>query len=106
MVENALTHGLKDREQEMIQVQIYADSRFLYYEIRNNGVPISIPYLDELLASSDNESRGFAIRNIDKRLKLQYGADFGLKYGLDGEFSYFKIHQPLIAAAQESRDNL
>ncbi len=106
LVENALTHGLKDREQEMIQVQIYADSRFLYYEIRNNGVPISIPYLDELLASSDNESRGFAIRNIDKRLKLQYGADFGLKYGLDGEFSYFKIHQPLIAAAQESRDNL
>ena len=104
LVENALTHGLKDREQEKIHVRIFADDQFLYYEIRNNGAPICVPYLDQLLNSQSSESHGFAIRNIDKRLKLQYGEEFGLKYGIDGTFSYFKIHQPLITAIQESGD--
>lgn len=102
LVENALTHGLKDREQEEILVRIYVENNFLFYEIRNNGTPVSIPHLDKLLNSSDEEMQGFAIRNINKRLILQYGENFGLKYGLDGEFSYFKICQPLLTFPQEN----
>lgn len=102
LVENALTHGLKGREQEDILVKIYSEDNYLFYEIRNNGTPVSVPFLDELLCSDDTKTQGFAIRNINQRLKLQYGDSFGLKYGLDGEFSYFKICQPLLTCTQEN----
>ncbi len=96
LVENALIHGLKDREQEEILIRIYSQNNLLFYEVKNNGTPVNISYLNDLLSSPDEKTHGFAIRNIDKRLKLQYGNNFGLRYGLDGEYSYFKICQPLL----------
>lgn len=106
LVENALTHGLKGQEKEDIFIRIYSEDKYLFYEIRNNGTPVSVPLLDKLLNSDDGETQGFAIRNINKRLKLQYGDSFGLKYGLDGEFSYFKICQPLLTGIQENGSGL
>lgn len=96
LVENALIHGLKNIDREKILVRIYKKDRFLFYEVLNNGTPISTAHLDEILRSPDDQTQGFAIRNIDKRLKLQYGEDFGLNYGIDKDFSYFKIRQPLL----------
>ncbi len=95
LVENALIHGLKQQEQEEIHVRIFTKDNCLFYEIRNNGTPISIPYINRLLSCTDDTSHGFAIRNIDKRLKLQYGDNFGLKYGIDNGFSYFIVCQPI-----------
>lgn len=95
LVENALVHGLKEKAFEHIIVRIYEDESYLIYQIENDGSLIDISLIEEILNSETSEIKGFAIRNIDKRLKLKYGNDHGLMYEIRGEFSFFTVKQPL-----------
>ena len=95
LVENALIHGLKEKAFEHIIVQIYEEGTNLVYQIKNDGSLIDTSQIDEILASESTEIKGFALRNIDKRLKLKYGNDNGLLYRTEQEFSIFTVKQPL-----------
>lgn len=95
LVENALVHGLKEHPREKITVRIYRQETFLIYRIMNNGTPLDLPLIQGLLTAKTTERKGFAIRNIDKRLKLKYGDDYGLEYGIEDDFNFFQIKQPV-----------
>lgn len=95
LVENALVHGLKEKAFEHIIVRIYEDGPYLIYQIKNDGSLIDVSLIEDILNSETSEIKGFAIRNIDKRLKLKYGNDNGLLYETWEEFSIFTVKQPL-----------
>lgn len=95
LVENALIHGLKDRPYELIIVKIYRKNQDLIYRVMNNGTPLDLDMISELLDSSATDKKGFAIRNIDRRLKLKYGEEYGLSYTIENDFNIFEIRQPI-----------
>lgn len=95
LVENALIHGLKDRPYELIVVKIYRKNQDLFYRVMNNGTPLDLDIISELLNSSASDKKGFAIRNIDRRLKLKYGEEYGLFYKIENDFNIFEIRQPI-----------
>lgn len=96
LVENALTHGLKDQPHEKIIVQIYREDTFCIYKVMNNGTLINLNQIRSILESDTTKTKGFAIRNIDKRLKLKYGDAYGLKYNIENGFTIFEIRQPIL----------
>lgn len=96
LVENALVHGLKEQAFEHIIIQIYPQDNFIVYKVMNSGSPIDLHLIENILKSENTVTKGFAIRNIDKRLRLKYGDTSGLEYGIEGEFNIFKIKQPIL----------
>lgn len=97
LVENALTHGLKDRPNERIIVKIYRQERHLFYRIMNTGTPLDLEMISHLLDSPNAEKKGFAIKNINRRLKLKYGEEYGLLYWIEDDFNIFEIRQPIFS---------
>ena len=95
LVENALTHGLKNCPNEVIIVKIYRQDTCLIYRVMNTGTPLDLELIPKLLSSTKTEQKGFALKNIDRRLKLKYGDEYGLKYMIEGAYNIFEIQQPI-----------
>lgn len=95
LVENALHHGLSSYSNGIIHVHIYRSGNDLIYEVANNGTPINPDEITTLLNSGKPALKGFALKNIIERLQLRYGEPYSLTYFLDGDFSVFRINQPI-----------
>lgn len=95
LVENALHHGLSNYSNGIIHIHIYRSGSDLIYEVSNNGAPINPEEISSLLNSKKPGLKGFALKNIMERLELKYGAPYKLTYYLDGDFSVFRINQPI-----------
>lgn len=96
LVENALIHGLKDQSSEHIRIQIYSQEMFLIYRVMNSGTPLDLSLIQDILNATDTITKGFAIRNIDKRLRLKYGDSFRLEYWIEESYNVFQVKQPLL----------
>ncbi len=105
LVENALIHGLKDCAEEMIIVKIYRQEHCLVYRVMNTGTPIDLELIPTLLDSPKTEQKGFALKNIDRRLKLKYGDEYGLKYMIEGAYNIFEIQQPIFGDPHDKTIN-
>lgn len=85
LVENALYHGIKNkRGGGMITVRGRRHSADqMIFEVADNGIGIPADKLAHLRGSIDNEpfmggENGFGLCNVNQRLKLYYGKQFGL----------------------------
>ncbi|NLJ31557.1 MAG: sensor histidine kinase [Clostridiales bacterium] len=105
LVENALVHGLDTVEHIRIVVRIYRSGNFLIYEVMNNGTPIDTEEISAILNSKESKIKGLAIRNIDKRVKLKYGDDYGLEFYLKDGVSVFKIRQLIDPSGEPRRSS-
>lgn len=100
LVENALVHGLSKFTNGIIKINIFEQNSCLIYEIANNGEPINVTEINQLLNADSQEIRGLAIRNINERIQLKFGNPYGLTCYLNGDFSVFRITHPLIDTIQ------
>ncbi|MFZ5988743.1 MAG: sensor histidine kinase [Bacillota bacterium] len=83
LLENAICHGIEPKaEESLIQVKgVKIDDR-VFFTVEDNGVGISSDALQKIigfLESEQGESDNyFALANINKRIKLYYGEEYGL----------------------------
>lgn len=101
IVENALKHGLLDiHKQLVISIRPYIANGDLFVEIRDNGVGIHKEKVDKLndeLQKEDYTVGSIGLRNVNERIKLSFGREFGLKmYSKEGEYTTIIIHIPNI----------
>jgi len=90
LVENAILHGIRERESGRGKITIRArrepagegdDADVLAIEIADDGVGMEPPRLAELRRGvKPAEGHGYGVRNIDRRLKIRYGLPYGLEY--------------------------
>lgn len=85
IVENAVEHGMYPSKQGMIHLDIWREEDVLYIQVKNNS-PLSEEdkekikeYLYEDDEISVHWSGSVGIRNVNRRLKIIYGQDYGLK---------------------------
>jgi two-component system, sensor histidine kinase YesM len=97
LVENALYHGIKNKRfGGYINIVGYRkDNKTICFEIIDNGIGISEEKLNELKSEIENtnlceydkhEKKGFGLLNVQKRIQLYYGKEYGISI-----FSDFKI---------------
>jgi two-component system sensor histidine kinase YesM len=93
LVENALYHGIKNkRGGGTITVRASRkNEREVLLEVEDNGIGLTPERLERLLAELDDDAgdmkleSGFAIGNVNKRIRLYYGRQYGLS--LQSEFN-------------------
>lgn len=83
IVENAFIHGLENSiEQGKIEVSIYDEVGYLIVEISDNGVGITKEKLDyingKLEKYNDVNKKSIGISNVNERIKMYYGEEYGL----------------------------
>lgn len=89
IVENSIIHGFENSE-KIGTILIYCSERnsVLTIRIEDNGCGIISEKLillqNSLIHSSFDESEHFALKNINKQIKLKYGEEYGIK--IESEF--------------------
>ena len=84
LVENALYHGLKkQREKGMIKISRVDDENNIFLIVEDNGVgmqPEQVVQINKEMYEDIwvNRTTGFGIANVNRRIKLYYGEEYGL----------------------------
>ncbi|MBD3917245.1 sensor histidine kinase [Paenibacillus sp. PR3] len=99
LVENAILHGImeKDSEEGEVRVSAWTDKGDLLIEIADDGVGMDEERLAAILHLPEGEGTrgGYGVRNIEERLQLSYGLQYGLKYySTEGEGTRVVLRLP------------
>jgi two-component system sensor histidine kinase YesM len=86
IVENAIIHGIeKQAGPGEIGVIIEEKEGRLLIRVTDNGRGIEPEELRRILQAGDDSRGGLALKNIDRRIKLCYGEEYGLEFLRDPE---------------------
>lgn len=78
IVENAIFYGLRQNQICHIQIRSWLQDKDLYVSVSDDGVGMEAEKISEILGK-DLSVNKVGIRNVDERLKLNFGAGYGLK---------------------------
>ncbi|MBP5198239.1 MAG: histidine kinase, partial [Lachnospiraceae bacterium] len=101
LVENAIFHGIEPSGRHgKIRIDVYTENKDLFMKVTDNGVGIDPQRLEKInshtLSPSDPD-KDIGISNINSRIVLEYGKEYGLKVeSVVNEFTTVTIHTPLV----------
>ena len=105
LVENAIIHGMEGKKENgRILVKARRDGEFLTVEVTDNGMGMEDEKLNLIRASisfigMESES---GLRNVQKRIKLYYGNQFGIKINsVKGAGTTVRITIPAISTSND-----
>ncbi|MBQ6786635.1 MAG: histidine kinase [Lachnospiraceae bacterium] len=112
IVENAILHGLEEKETDgKIVIAIYhseetEQGEFLMIDISDNGFGMDAETLAKLRESielhDESRSRSIGLYNINQRIKLSYGAEYGVEITSEPERgTMVRVKFPLERAVEE-----
>lgn len=88
IAENAIVHGVETSKSGSIRLKIYHDEDTVYFKVYNSGKPLTdeeeeriqaiLRGEDDKLPKYKGRHTSIGIRNVNKRIQLVYGMDYGL----------------------------
>ncbi len=81
LIENAIYHGLKEKEEKgNLIIKGYYEQDCIKIEVFDDGVGMTENQIRSVLnpPSKDKKSTDFGLHNVDSRLKLLYGNNYGI----------------------------
>lgn len=81
LVENAIYHGIEKKgSQGTISVSVLREGNDVVYIIQDDGAGADEEELTKLLEKVEKNNRGFGIKNVNDRIKLYFGNEYGIKF--------------------------
>ncbi|QGQ98305.1 sensor histidine kinase [Paenibacillus psychroresistens] len=84
LIENSIIHGILETEEERgtITISGYMDEHKFILELKDDGVGISEEKINTIFKMNTVDAfHGYGVNNINKRIKLLYGEEYGISYG-------------------------
>lgn len=95
LIENAVVHGVETIKSGTIQLKIFRDDKNVYLQIINTGKNMTeedihrveniLNGIEEFNKQEEGAHRSLAIQNVNERIKLIYGEEYGLTIKPYGE---------------------
>lgn len=106
IVENSLKHGFSDKPGQIISIKAYKSGDKVIIKITDNGTGISSDKISQL-KSSGGVTGHLGLNNVDRRLKLSFGNEYGLQLsGIPGIQTTVLIEMPyIINQDSDTEDN-
>ncbi|MEK0314796.1 sensor histidine kinase [Cohnella sp. 56] len=96
LVENAVKHGINrktDGGKGLLEISARLHEDTIEFSVRDNGPGIAPQRLSELLSTP---TAGYGLKHVDERIKLIFGADFGLTIeAVAGPGACMKVRIPM-----------
>lgn len=111
LVENAVSHGLECKVGEgMVTIAVESSERNLFISVKDNGLGMpqdKVTELNSIFYSQDktrkrygqekNRKGGIALPNVNSRIKLLFGEDYGLHvFSVEGVGTELRMTLPLL----------
>ncbi len=102
LVENSIYHGIKNKRQKgHIEIRGRQTENEIILEVIDDGIGMEQSKCEEILNSSGGNGRkgfnGVGVKNVNDRIKLYYGAEYGLKYtSVPGQGTTVEIRLPIL----------
>lgn len=79
VVENALKHGIREKKENgRIEISGMKYGNMIIFEVMDNGKGFDPQMLDEFDNFDKSKSGGYGLKNVDERIKLEYGEKYGI----------------------------
>lgn len=78
IVENAIFYSLKEKQICHIRIRSYMEKKRLYVSVRDDGIGMNEDKISQVLEKGMNMNK-VGIRNVQERLRLNFGEPYGLK---------------------------
>lgn len=79
IIENAIYHGINRMVDEgEIRICIREDKDDILFSVSDNGVGMSREKCEEILKSEPGEQTGIGIKNVNDRIKIYFGEEYGI----------------------------
>lgn len=106
LVENAIYHGIRIKEggKGKIVLGIRRKGTDVYLSLDDNGFGMSQKEIDEINQSISqyDESFGYGVRNVNRRIELMFGTTYGLHYSRNEHGGVtVEIHLPLDVQSED-----
>lgn len=87
LIENCIYHGIRVKEGRRGRIEIYTTKKEeqLYLVVDDDGHGMSqekVDYINAHIADFD-QTIGYGINNVNKRIELLYGNEYGIRYSLN-----------------------
>ena len=113
IVENAIVHGVESVKNGQIHLNIFHDAQKVYLEVQNTGKQMSQEEKDKVKALLEEENyrivekpgmhTSIGIRNVNRRIKLVYGEEYGLTIEQNSELvTTSRITLPYLNAKEDT----
>ncbi len=81
VVENSVKYGMRDNNGMTlhIKVRVYGEEDTVCFLVEDDGMGMEPERLEEVNAAVREGNGGYGLKNIDVRVKLQYGPSYGLR---------------------------
>lgn len=81
LVENAIVHALEENVGDChIRIQVMIEDEMLQVEVENDGSEIDVDIMEKLREkSAQPKGHGIGLSNIEARIQLLFGTEYGLK---------------------------
>ena len=98
IVENAIEHGIDQKRTGRgllrISGQVGEDRHTLVFVVEDNGPGIPPDVADEVLVK---QSRGYGLRNVQERIRIQYGSQYGITIVSEpGRWTRVRVTLPIV----------
>jgi len=84
LVENAIAHGIREKEPEpsgFISIKAVREGDAIVLTVEDDGVGIPEDKIATLLVEGGSSDRhGYGVRNVNERIRLTYGEGYGLSF--------------------------
>ena len=101
LVENALYHGIRDKDEGgWIKVKAFKEGQNIVFEVYDDGKGMSMEQIKTIFTAPVSTSitkGGVAIKNVQERIQIYFGSDYGLSYTSQvGQFTCARVVIPAI----------
>ena len=80
VVENAIHHGrYDDNEVFHIDIRLFSQGDRMVFTVSDDGRGIEMEALQALQESMEQAQNGMGLRNVNARIRLQYGGQYGVR---------------------------
>ncbi|HHW12055.1 MAG TPA: sensor histidine kinase [Firmicutes bacterium] len=81
LVENAIKHGIATKKgMGHIRIKGRKEGDDLYFEVIDDGVGFEVDSPDFASSYQKINYSGYGLRNVDERIKLEYGPEYGIRF--------------------------
>ena len=103
LVENAIVHGLENKpEGGTVWIRVCTEDDTLCYCVEDDGLGMDMSNESALPNNAGSRYNGFALRNIEERIKMKYGERFGITFSsTPGKGTRVEVHLPIVLELSE-----
>lgn len=76
IVENCLKYAFPKKSRGKLRIKAYGSGDDILLEVEDNGVGFEVP--EDILTRAPKKDGGYGLINVNQRIKLQYGEEYGL----------------------------